>query len=393
MLMSEYCKSSDEFIEMLESASIRERQLLLRSIENQFSIESAVVLFDEGELEIASGRLQTLVTAEVRDKHEIQMTNLALCDLNAFSRTRQAVINLLVEIPSRIHTQACYPLPERNGFVVKEQLLRVICRIEHDRVIVMAIANVRIDPLGKVWRYFTQAKGEDLIKTGELYFRRADLLSADPYECRLPVKVVEARKRALESVYPGKSGDFSDSFELTRQSTYICCWTMREHESYLAWKHYCRGGTGDDFTEGGFAVQSTQRRILHLHAGLRATHEVHCRQIGYLDHWNDDIPSHAIGEEAFWKANWFSDEREIRLAILRPHSWSNSPEWKKPEIPTGERVSIDLEVVVDSIVINPFASTADRERLDNCVKHYRSNLASRLRDSVILRKPPLETLL
>jgi hypothetical protein len=382
----------DQMVDSFESLSNEARRSLAHSIENQFCVESGCALFDEGQNEEANTQVQPLKTEGKTTEFNIVLTHSAFRDLESFSQTKSEVTNILASVPSRIDSPSCYSLPRSNAFVLKEKLLRVIFRLDRkqSRVTVMAIANARINPLGKIWRYFAQSKGEDLLRTGELYFRRADLLTADPYECRLPDKVVEGRKEALESMYPGKSSEFVESFELARESSYVCCWTMREHESYLAWKHYCQERNAEGMLEdGGFAVETSQRRMTHLHSKLRASHEVHFRHVGYLDHWEDDIPSHDIGEEVFWKAYWFSDEREIRLAILRPMSWSSSPEWRRPEIPTGERVSVDLATFIDSIVFNPFASATHQESLRNCLKDHRPALFNRVRDSVILRKPPL----
>jgi len=71
-------------------------------------------------------------------------------------------------------------------------------------------------------------------------------------------------------------------------------------------------------------------------------------------------------------------------------SWSSSPEWKRPELPTGERLPVDLETFIDSIVINPFTAPTNRERLLKYLNDYRPRLLNRVHDSVILRKPPLE---
>ena len=152
----------------------------------------------------------------------------------------------------------------------------------------MAIANAKINPLGKIWKYFKQSHAEDLLQTSELFFCRADCLTVDPYECRQPVRAIQRHKQALEAVYPGKGHEFVEGFEFLRDSSYVCCWTQREQESYLAWKHYCP----ENGKEGGFALQTTERRMFHLHAQLRSSHDVHCRHIGYLDYWLDDFPLH-----------------------------------------------------------------------------------------------------
>ena len=331
----------DQIVNWFEALPNEERRLIASLVQGQFSVETACILFDEGLRELGRGQVHPLNPQEPARECEILLTVSALADLGAFGRGTDKVSKIIASIPSRIHASSCYRLPRENAFVLKEQLLRIIfvVAVDEKRITVMAIANATIDPLGKIWRYFTQSKAEDLLKSGELYFRRADLLTGDPYACRLPARVVEQRKRELESMFPGKSGNFEGGFEVSRQSTYVCCWTMREHESYLAWKHYCQEKTQHGlFEEGGFVLQTTQRRMTHLHAALRTSNDVYLRQVGYLDHWEDDIPSHDIGEEVFWKAFWFSDEKELRLALLRPFSWSNSAQWEKPPLPEGERI-------------------------------------------------------
>ena len=246
----------------LESWPDGERRSLAHLIENQFCVESGSALFDEGENEESRGEVQPLKAESKTPEVKILLTHSASRDLEFFSEMKPQVATIVAGVPSQISSPSCYSLPRSNAFVLKDGLFRVIFRLDTKQslITVMAIADVRINPLGKIWRYFTQSKGEDLLKTGELYFRRADLLTADPYECRLPVKVVEKRKQALESVFPGKSNDFLEGFELSRGTSYVCCWTRREHESYLAWKHYCQEKNQDGiFEEGGFALQTTQR--------------------------------------------------------------------------------------------------------------------------------------
>ncbi len=377
-----------QLADSLESLPNDKRSVFARLVENQFSQESALVLFDEGIQEETRGEVQWLES----EMSHVLLTRSGKLDLESISLTkRPPVMDILASIANRINATNSYQLPRPNAFVFKEQFLRVVVKMEGNLVTVMAIANAQINPLRKIWRYFKQSRAESIIRSSELYFCRADLLTADPYECRLPVKVAERTRKALEFVYPGKSEGFVPSFELPRKSSYVCCWRMQEHESYLAWKHYCQQKEQDGTSaEGGFALQTTQRRMFHLHGKLRTSHDVYCRQVEYLDHWNDDLPSHDIGEVVFWKAYWFSDERELRLALLRHYPWSSSPDWNPSQLRKGEPVHVDLEALVETIVLNPFASNSQLEQLRKLIGEHRRQLESRVRESVILRKPPLE---
>lgn len=168
--------------------------------------------------------------------------------------------------------------------------------------------------------------------------------------------------------------------EITRGTTYVCCWTRREHESYLAWRHYCPSG-------GGFAIKSTLRRIDHVHLRLRAKNDrIFCRAVGYLDPLVGDLPDHRHGEEVFWKSNWFSDETEIRLAALRPQSGSHEEilERIKQTLPLGEWIACDLNLLIHEIVINPFAAVDQQGRLKEILARFQPELANRVRESAIL---------
>ena len=144
------------------------------------------------------------------------------------------------------------------------------------------------------------------------YFCRLDKLSGDPREARLPRFAKRVRTLAFQGVFGDRAHEVVDAGEeRLRGTTYVCCWTRREHESYLAWKHYCP-------SSGGIAVQTSWRHLEHLYSALHAKDaQMHCRAVGYLDPLLDDLPDHSEGEQVFWKSHWFSDEREIRFAVLR----------------------------------------------------------------------------
>jgi hypothetical protein len=376
-------------IESFETLPNDERRSFAQLIENQFSLESGDMLFDLGTFEEQAGNIHSLNT----DTGTILLTGSALRDLESHSsQGKLYVTKALANIPIRLNSSNHVALSRPNGFVFREEFLRVVFRLDHanSRVVVMAIANAKIDPLGKVWKYFKQSHAEDLLRSSELFFCRADCLTADPFECRQPIRAIERHKRALEEVFPGQSHEFVDGFEFLRESSYVCCWTRREQESYLAWKHYCQ----TDREEGGFALQTTERQLFHLHAKLRSSHDIYCRHVGYLDYWLDDFPTTEHGEEIFWKADWFSDEREIRLALIRHLSGTyESIRNQQKELPKGERIFCDLDLLTSSIVFNPFGSTEQHNHIKELILEFQPELESRIRASVILKKPPLEQLL
>jgi hypothetical protein len=134
------------------------------------------------------------------------------------------------------------------------------------------------------------------------------------------------------------------------------------------------------------AVQSSWRRISHLHSMLRSTDEqVFCRAVGYLDPSIDDVPDHSEGEQVFWKSHWFSDETEIRLAILRTQSGSLDKIQQRiqNDLPTGERIRCDLNLLIERAVLNPFASQDQRQGLHTHFQEYHPALVGQIFESVI----------
>jgi len=96
--------------------------------------------------------------------------------------------------------------------------------------------------------------------TSELYFRRVDLLE-DEDEATPTLRLYSDYESVRRHAIPGVSESHPTMLESYRRCTYACCWRMSPHESWLGWKHYCS-------KSGGCAVQTTWRKLVHLHARL-----------------------------------------------------------------------------------------------------------------------------
>ena len=340
---------------------------------------AATQLFEEGLDEVRETGSKAFTDLPVL------FTQSARNDLDLFGagQVRESLNIILAGLRKAIADGKCLSLPGPQGYLLREGPFRVVFRLGKDNAsdVVFAVAPAGINPTKNVWRYFDQPKAEDLLKTGCLYFCRLDQLTGDPREARLPLFAKQVRT----DVFRTEFGEYApkivnESEEILRGTTYVCCWMRREHESYLAWRHYCPSG-------GGFAIKSSLRRVDHVHLSLRAKDDqVHCRDIGYLDPLTDDLPDHSYGEEVFWKSNWFADETEIRIAALRSLSGShaNILEQIRLTLPRGEWIPCDLNVLVHEIVINPFAAVDQQRRLKEILARFRPELANRVRESAIL---------
>lgn len=279
----------------------------------------------------------------------------------------------------------CRHLDAQSSWLLRDDALRIVFKWEQDasRGVIYAITCAGVNPLAKVWRYFDQAKALNLLQTSELYFRRADLLPGDPLEVRLPAPSMRMLVQAFRHISADNAEAERFASELdshTCGTTYVCCWTRRKHESHMAWSHYCSKAEGRP--GGGFAVQTRWRRLMHLHSILRAEDDgVFCKSVGYL-HPGEPLPTTDLGEAAFWKRIWFSDETEIRLATLRQGTEPG------PTAPEAERIPFDLGALTETIVWNPFASEDQRAELMSCFRRFRPELLERLQESIIPRPTP-----
>lgn len=238
-----------------EELSLEERASLRRLLEFGTTPENACELVKEGIDEEGSTGSHS-----IEGFPDVQFTESAQRDLEFYRECQSAQFDLLkallVGLPGRrpaIGNGFSVAGGNGRGRLLRESSFSVVFRVgdETTSEIVFAIGRIGISPTTKVWRYFDQYKAEDLLKTGCLFFSRLDQLTDDPVETRLP----PFDKQAKVQIFKGQFGELApqtvDDLEtILRGTTYVCCWTRREHESYLMWKHYCPSG-------GGFAIRST----------------------------------------------------------------------------------------------------------------------------------------
>ena len=294
--------------DLFDSLSASERDDLRWMLDYGVTIEDAEELLREGANEIAHSGVSNV------DSLGLSFTKSELNDLSCFGGG-QARNDLDVVLRNLCRPETI----ERSvrlsaGCLLRDGRFRIVFAQLKDKNahVVLALAPAGISPTVKIWRYFTQNKAEDLLNRGEIYCSRIDCLTNDPMEGRLPQFARRRRIEAFQREFGNMAEKVVEDLEnILRGSAYVSCWTRREHESYLAWKNYCP----DD---GGFSLQSTWRHVHHIHNELRRADDmIHCRAVSYHDPQVDDLPDHSEGEQLFWKAHCFSDEREVRFAVIR----------------------------------------------------------------------------
>lgn len=366
--------------EIFDRLSPTERQDLRWMLDYGVTRESAKQLLLEGIREEAREGSRSV------DGIPIPFTPSSLADLECFGNgeVRSQLEKELQDVHTNQDTKNRISLVCGRGWLVSAGPFRIILGTANitGRTFVASLAAAGINPLAKIWRYFDQKKAKYLIKTSSLYCARLDQFP-DPNEGKLPYLAKQRQIQMVCSVFGSRAEKADEDGEaILRGNTYASCWTLREFESHLAWKNYCPAN-------GGFAIQSTWRRVAHLHRLLRQDDEkLYCRAVGYLDPRTDDLPNNAEGEQVFWKAQWFSDENEIRFVLMDTPSGTHAELLKQlaaiPPNRRGRTVKCDLKLLVDQIVMNPFSSRDKQMRLRELIHQHHPDLVARIKESDLI---------
>jgi hypothetical protein len=379
MSASQYC--SEKLAAFLDGLSSEERVLAKNALETGFDGHAAQELFEEGVAEQA----QFGASIDGTWQPDLLFVPSALRDLQCYvdESVKGKLRQVLSTLPASHGTRAC-GRTARGGWVLNHGPFRIVYNVDDASrsFVVFGIACWACNPMLKVWRYLDQSKTEDLVRTGELYFRRLDLLE-DEYEGTPTLAAYVDYEAARKRVFPADPPTGETLFDARKLSAFACCWRMSPHESWLMWKQYCP-------KNGGFAIQTTWRKLSHLHALLRQSHDVYCRLVGYIRHRVDAPRTGGLGDECFYKAVWFSDEREVRLVRFRDdyfHVTQEALEANPGLVPECDRIRCDLSAFVERIVFNPFITQRKERALTRLMKKHQPALLRLIRASEILLPP------
>ena len=219
-----------------------------------------------------------------------------------------------------------------------------------------------------IWRFMKMARFADLVKTGELYFRRADLFN-DEHEGLPPEeylcycfgldRLLLSDRRTLDD-HLGNLAQFRESF-------YINCWHLFRSETDKMWSEY-----GND----GVAICS---RYSLLKSALGAMGDR--AFLGLVRYGAKHLTGYNLFRFITTKQAKFKDEQEVRamLWIMDPHATINRhvDEQNRPHprpltkpladsALDGQRRRVDLQILITEIVVTPWASPATFDEV-NCL--------------------------
>ncbi len=351
-----------------------------------FTAESAARMRAEGLAEEANTAPSPLPATET---DPIRFTTSALADWRFLAAARiigaarqysdllaQGLAELRRGQPARLSLTRLPP----DGFIWEQRNLRWVIHATENwgQVIVHGIAREAFDPFRKLWRYFKQFKAVDLLSHSQLYLSRLDLLEDDPFEGRPTQPMLDQLVAVGRSIFGEHAPDARLHFENQRRATYACCWQKLEAESAEMWRDYCNDNAG-------LAIQSTERRLQHQFATIQEGRRLfYFREVDYIDHETHNPDSHGFPEQAFLKRRGYADERETRFVWFVPDVFCGTQdeiERALAGLDTGRRVPFDLAAAAETVVINPHASSGDRQTLLNLIATHQPPLAARVRGS------------
>jgi len=212
----------------------------------------------------------------------------------------------------------------------------------------------------KIWRYLDMEQFLSLMHRSALRFGRADLFADD-----------------LEGTVPSASALPQNLHIISRRApeiTNISCWHKAEAESMTMWEIY---------SDRGVVIESTPRKLRNSFCDERKF-SVQFTDVQYLDYTSDSFEFFERTEgdgvrgnyvEPFqFKREYYKGENEFR-AITGPLSSEEFRSKVEQEEEMGDNwddivdqhktpgifVTVDLEDLINSVIISPYASKRDYE--------------------------------
>jgi hypothetical protein len=211
------------------------------------------------------------------------------------------------------------------------------------------------DPRSSIWRYGKFWKLRDLVQTGELYLRRADLLD-DEHEGLPPSEYERVLNLSRFDLHDIRKRDHDiGSLAQFRQSFYVNCWHLDMGETATMWRRYGKGGV---------AIVSRYDLLKQvLHPLLDKV------MVGLIRYGTTHLTGWNVIRFVTTKREEYSSEREVRAMIWltdtgdgmnRHFDLTNRahdrPIYDPPQtLPEGIRRDIDVASLITEVIVSPFA--------------------------------------
>lgn len=209
----------------------------------------------------------------------------------------------------------------------------------------------------KLWRYMSFSKFVSMVSSGCLHFSRSDMF-IDKFEGTFPTKNIEQRKNIYDKKLERNLTIFTP---ILKKFTFINCWHINEYESAAMWELY--GGN-----EGAIAIETNYlalKKYLPFDVGMSC--------IKYINYQEEIIRENNIQDPYIHKRKSFEHEKELRLILQNeneinlyllaslkhkidnPYQNLNTESWLDENIPKIKKIDVNLNEMINTIHISPFA--------------------------------------
>ena len=228
----------------------------------------------------------------------------------------------------------------------------------------------------KIWRYMDLPKFIDLITTSQLYFGNLSKMT-DQFEGIIPERNLNRERKRLSNMEYLSNEEIeqrvvweADRVKSFKDFTLVNCWSQNDDESYALWKIFLGG------SPYGVAIRSWVRELKK--AFIDDT-EIFIGTVNY-----DNVIEGTINQDnvILRKSPFYKYEEEVRL-YLKNQFITNEDGKNVPKYPSGNRIDVNLELLVNEIFISPFAPQWFKNVIENLLDGIKSDFKQRIKTSSI----------
>lgn len=226
-----------------------------------------------------------------------------------------------------------------------------------------------VDDNAQLWRYMDLPQFMSVVLNSCLFFPRANTFE-DPWEGCYPdlnfdipsvAKQIspiigQIRKddgydgipdEDLRQNFASRIVEASRKSEGCRKNFGVSCWHQSDYDSELFWKIYGRANYG-------IAIQTSFGRLKE--AFQPESGNVYIGEVSYVDYKKGAIPFGNLFYPILHKRVCYEYEREVRAVVMSTDDDWNSSHSNTRILPTGFRVQISLESLIERILISPYSA-------------------------------------
>ncbi|MES2702604.1 MAG: hypothetical protein V4649_08200 [Bacteroidota bacterium] len=234
-----------------------------------------------------------------------------------------------------------------------------------------------------LWRYLDLAKYVSLISQKHLFFSSASRFE-DPFEGVLNNASKDALRKWYAEGKTTKSGGRKKQQQAEKELnayfrymdsikpfTVINSWHINENESFAMWKIYSERNIG-------VAITTTFKSLTH--AFDVAKEDIYIGKVNYIDEERDLVDPANSYHHFMVKRSQFAYERELRCIHQVPQEREHEIEQIYDLY--GLRVSIDINTLLQSIYVSPYAEKWVKDVVADLNSKY--GIAAEIRQSTLL---------